>query len=56
MYTVTVRATDPEGVPQATRRLSTRTAMTITVTITVTDVNEPPAVTGDAAATFNEVE
>ena len=47
-HTVTVRATDPAGVPQT----DVDSSDTITVTITVTNVNEPPAVTGDAAVTF----
>ena len=52
-YTVTVRATDPAGIPQAGTFVDTNSAET-TVTITVTDVNEPPAVTGDAAVPFAE--
>ena len=43
-YTVSVKATDPAGVPNT----DTDNSDEITVTITVTDVNEPPAVTGDA--------
>ena len=53
-YTVVVRATDPSGVPQADTAVTTNSDV-ITVTITVTDVNEPPDVTGDAEVTFNEV-
>ena len=48
---VTVRATDPAGVPQA-QMPDVDNSDEITVTITVTNVNEPPAVTGDAAVTF----
>ena len=50
-YTVTVRATDPAGVPAT----DTVYSDTVEVTINVTDVNEPPAVTGDAEVTFQEV-
>ena len=50
-HTVTVRATDPAGVPSS----DTENSDTITVTITVTDVNEAPDVTGAAAVTFQEV-
>ena len=49
-YTVTVKATDPSGVPATDTDNSNR----ISVTITVTNVDEPPAVTGDAAVTFEE--
>ena len=52
-YTVTVRATDPAGVPQA-GIAQTANSDEIVVTINVTDVNEPPAVTGDAEVTFQE--
>ena len=52
-YTVTVRATDPAGVPQAVSADSANSD-TVMVEIAVTDVNEPPAVVGDATATFNE--
>ena len=54
-YTVVVRATDPAGVPQG-QTAQTANSDVITVTITVTDVNEPPSVTGDAEVTFNEVD
>ena len=54
-HTVTVRATDPAGVPQAPTA-DTTNSDEITVTITVTNVNEPPAVTGEAAVTFAEME
>ena len=53
-YTVVVRATDPSGVPQADTAVAANSDE-VTVMITVTDVNEPPAVTGDAAASFDEV-
>ena len=53
-YTVTVRATDPAGVPQAPSAVDADSDE-ITVTITVTDVGEPPAVSGDAEVTFEEV-
>ena len=53
-YTVTVRATDPAGDPQASSAVADNSD-TIMVTITVTDVNEPPAITGDAAVMFEEV-
>ena len=49
-YTVTVKVTDPTGVPDT----DTNNSDTIIVTITVTDVDEPPAVMGDAAVTFQE--
>ena len=52
-YTVVVRATDPDGVPQAASA-DADNSDTVTVVITVTDVNEAPAVAGDAAVTFNE--
>ena len=52
--TVTVRATDPAGVPQADPAVDDNSDE-ITVTITVTDVGEPPAVAGDAEVTFEEL-
>ena len=52
-YTVVVRATDPSGVPQASSA-DAGNSDTVTVVITVTDVNEAPAVAGEAAVTFNE--
>ena len=52
-HTVTVRATDPAGVPQA-QSADEDNSDEITVTITVTDVGEPPVVAGDDAATFQE--
>ena len=53
-FTVTVRATDPAGIPQADTA-DTDNSDTVTVNIMVTDVNEPPAIDGDAAVTFAEV-
>ena len=53
-YMVTVRATDPAGVPQASPAEADNSD-TVIVNITITDVNEPPAIDGDAAVTFNEV-
>ena len=53
-YTVTVRATDPSGIPQEENAQSANSDV-IVVTISLTDVNEPPAVTGDAEVTFQEV-
>ena len=52
---VTVRATDPAGVPQAPTAVGDNSDE-IMVTITVTDVGEAPAVSGDAEATFLELE
>ena len=52
-YTVVVRATDPTGMPGADPAVTDNSAI-VTVMITVTDKNEAPAVTGDAAVTFNE--
>ena len=52
-YTVVVRATDPAGVPKAENRGEANSDV-VTVVITITDVNEAPAVDGDAAVTFNE--
>ena len=49
-YTVTVKATDPAGIPAT----DTASSDTVMVVITVTDVNEAPAVAGEAAVTFNE--
>ena len=45
-YTVTVRATDPAGIPQADPAVPANSD-TVTVNIIVTDVNEAPDVTGD---------
>ena len=53
-HTVTVRATDPAGVPQIATA-GADNSDEIEVIITVTNVNEPPAVTGDAEVTFQEV-
>ena len=52
-YTVTVRATDPSGVPAGSAVPAN--SGEVTVNINVTDVNEAPAVTGNAAVTFEEV-
>ena len=52
--TVIVRATDPAGIPQADPAVGGNSAE-ITVTITITDVNEPPVVTGMDAVSFGEV-
>ena len=54
-YTVTVRATDPAGIPQA-QSADVANSDEVTVVITVTDVNEAPAVSGDAEVTFQEVQ
>ena len=60
-YMVTVRATDPAGVPVAPDAQISEVpeiiaySADIVVTITVTDVNEAPDVTGAAAATYMEV-
>ena len=50
---VVVRATDPSGIPSAEPAEDVNSG-TVTVMITVTDVNEAPAVAGEAAVTFNE--
>ena len=52
-YTFVVRATDPDGVPQVSSA-DTANSDEVTVVITVTDVNEPPAIAGEAAVTFAE--
>ena len=52
-YTVVVQATDPAGVPTADNRVEANSDV-VTVVITITDVNEAPAVAGNAAVTFNE--
>ena len=54
-YTVVVRATDPTGIPQVQTAVETDSDE-ITVTITISDVNEPPAVTGNATSTFDETD
>ena len=51
-YSVTVKATDPAGVPGV---LETFNSATVPVTIMVTAVNEPPVVTGDALVMSEEV-
>ena len=55
-YTVTVRATDPSGMPQA-QTLDNMNSAEVTVTIMVTNVDEAPVVTRDATepVTFQEV-
>ena len=54
-YTVTVTATDPSAVPVAVLEAgATGSSATIEVTITVTDVNEGPAIGGDAPMPFAE--
>ena len=50
---VVVRATDPSGIPSAETAVPDNSG-TVTVMVTVTDVNEAPAVAGDAAETFDE--
>ena len=53
-YTVTVRATDPDGMPEVDSPDATNSD-TVTVTIMVTDVDEAPEFTeGDAAVSFEE--
>ena len=54
-YTVTVRATDPAGIPQADPA-DVANSNTVEVTIMVTEVNEGPAFTdGDTEVMFEEV-
>ena len=52
-YRVVVRATDPAGSPQEASAVALNSDE-VTVVITVTDVNEAPAVAGEATVTFNE--
>ena len=52
-YVVIVRATDPDGMPEVATADEANSDV-ITVTIMVTDVNEAPVVTGDAAVSFEE--
>ena len=52
-YKVLVRATDPAGIPGVVAADTVNSAV-VTVMITVTDVNEAPAVTGDAEWAFDE--
>ena len=47
-------ATDPTGDPQASGDGENENSDTVMVDITITDVNEPPAITGPAAVPFNE--
>ncbi len=51
---VTVRATDPAGIPAAVS-IDDATADEVTVHITVTDVNEPPEFTDASAGTAHDV-
>ena len=51
-YEVVVRATDPAGIPQAETAVPANSD-TVTVMITVTNVNEPPTVTGQTSAVTN---
>ena len=53
-YTVTVRATDPAGIPGATNAVEANSDE-VTVVITITDVNEAPVVTSDADGDGEEV-
>ena len=54
-YIVVVRATDPDGKPEvAMGDIEVENSDEITVTIIVTNVEEAPDVTGDAALTFPE--
>ena len=53
-YEVVVRATDPAGIPQADPGIPANSDQ-VTVIFTVTNVDEAPDVTGDAAVDFNEV-
>ena len=52
-YVVVVRATDPDGMPEADAR-SVDDSDEITVTITVTGVDEAPDVSGMGAVSFIE--
>ena len=52
-YTVVVRATDPDGMPEA-GVADEANADTVMVNIIVTDVDEAPAITGAAAITIEE--
>ena len=52
-YSVTVRATDPAGIPQVETAVEENSDI-VTVAITVKDVNEPPAVTGTTSAETND--
>ena len=52
-YIVVVRATDPDGMPEAEDAVTTNSDE-ITVTIVVTEVNEAPDITGEASVSFVE--
>ena len=54
-YEVVVRATDPAGIPGvANADRGSDNSDIVTVNITVTDVDEVPVITGDAAVSFDE--
>ena len=53
VYTVIVRATDPDGMPAAPAAVEANSDV-IMVTITVTGVDEAPAITGAVAVSFAE--
>ena len=61
VYTVTVIATDPKGIPTkevevANNNVTAGVSDTVMVEISITDVDEPPQFTGgDTSVTFNEV-
>ena len=52
-YVVVVRVTDPDGMPEAAAAVPANSDE-ITVTIEVTEVNEAPDITGEAAVSFAE--
>ena len=54
VFVVIVRATDPDGMPEMATAEEANSDV-IMVTITVTNVNEAPDVTGDAAVSFEEI-
>ena len=55
-YTVIVKVTDPAGTPDTeTDNINDTNSDIVTVNITITNVNEPPDVTGDAAIAFQEL-
>ena len=54
VYEVWVRATDPAGMPKAASPVAGNSG-TVQVDITVTDVDEAPVITGDAAVSFHEL-
>ena len=55
-FTVTVKATDPAGIPQAVFKPVDGDSDTVDVVITVTNVNEPPAVMGVDPEDFAETD